>query len=100
MTTNHQLPSLLLASINPLAQFTMMTINVFKQICGLTSIDVKGGKGREFASTPIGTVFAMDGIDWTKEVFVIQNDGKMAGKEHLKGSYWFVNSNAKVTRTL
>lgn len=66
----------------------------------MTKIQVLKNKGREFAETPIGNVFASKDIDWDEPVFVIQNDGRKEGYEHLKGSYWFVNSTAEVTRTL
>lgn len=78
----------------------MMTINEFKERCGMTKIEVKQIKGREFAETPIGPVFASKDINWAEPVFIIVNDGKKAGYEHLKGSFWFVNSKARITRTL
>ena len=77
-----------------------MTVEMFKEICGMATITFYKGKGREFAPTPIGTVYVGEGTDWEAQVFVIQNDGSMDGKEHLKGTYWFVNAGAEVTRTI
>jgi hypothetical protein len=77
----------------------MMTIEMFKEICGMKKITFFKGKGREFAPTPIGTVYVGSSVDWDLPVFVIQNDGSLPGKEYLKGTYWFVNAGAQETRT-
>lgn len=63
----------------------------------MTEIKFFKGKGREFAPTPIGTVYVGSNTDWNKEVFVIQNDGTQ--RPELKGTYWFVNAGAEHTRT-
>lgn len=73
-----------------------MTIQDFKALCGLTKIQLFKGKGREFGNTPIGKVFAAKEIDWSKPVFVIENDGSK--KPELKGTFWFVNSGAQLSR--
>jgi hypothetical protein len=74
----------------------MLSIAQFKAMCGVTKIQLFKGKGREFGQTPIGKVFAAQGLDWNKEVFVIENDGST--KPALKGTFWFVNSTAQLSR--
>jgi len=80
----------------------MMTLQMFKEACGLTKIDVLKGKGREYADTPIGPVFAAKTINWDKQVYVTKaaDDLKTATGESLAGTYWFVNSAVQITRSI
>ncbi len=73
----------------------MLSKNQFLEMCGIEQLQLFKGKGREFATTPIGKVFAMEGINWKEEVFVIENDGST--KPALKGTFWFVNASAKAS---
>ncbi len=74
----------------------MMTLRQFLEVCGLQKIDLVQGKGRAFSTTPVGTIFVAEKLDWKKNVFITQHQGgeDKAGKSyaHLKGSYWFVNA--------
>ena len=79
----------------------MLTKNQFLEMCGIEKLQLFKGKGREFATTPIGKVFAAEGIKWNEPVFVSEHDGKPTkdGKDctHLKGTFWFVNAAAKAS---
>jgi hypothetical protein len=76
----------------------MMTITEFKKVCGLETIKLYKGKGREFGETPIGKVFVGDSTDWSKDVFVMAGSGKTKTGDSLVGTYWFVNSSAQLSR--
>ena len=80
----------------------MMTLKTFLQVCKIEKLDLVKGKGREFATTPIGKVFAASKMDWQKPVFIIQagEDVVSSKGESLAGSYWFCNSAVQVSRTL
>jgi hypothetical protein len=80
----------------------MMTLEMFKDACKLTKLDILKGKGREYASTPIGTVYAAKDLNWDKVVYVTKagDDLKTSTGESLKGTYWFVNSAVQITRSV
>jgi hypothetical protein len=80
----------------------MMTLRTFLNVCQLEKLDLVKGKGREFATTPVGKIFAASKMDWQKPVFIIQagEDVMSAKGESLAGTYWFCNSAVQVTRTL
>lgn len=80
----------------------MMTIEMFKEACGLTKITTVKGKGREFCETPIGKVFAGSKTDWAKQVFIIKAGEDLLAKDgkSLAGSYWFVNSAVQIMREI
>lgn len=80
----------------------MMTLQMFKEACGLSKIDVLKGKGREYADTPIGTVFAAAELSWDKQVYVTKaaDDLKTKDGKSLAGTYWFVNSAVQITRSV
>jgi hypothetical protein len=80
----------------------MMTLEMFKEQCRLTKIDILKGKGREYAGTPIGTVYAAKDLDWKKQVYVAEAGAeiKTAKGESLEGTYWFVNSTVQITRSV
>lgn len=80
----------------------MMTIEMFKDVCKLTKIDILKGKGREYAQTPIGTVYAAKDLNWDETVYVAAagDDLKTSTGESLKGTYWFVNSHVQITRSV
>ena len=75
---------------------------MFKETCELTKLDILKGKGREYATTPIGTVYAAKDLKWDKPVYVTQagDDLKTSTGESLKGTYWFVNSAVQISRTV
>lgn len=73
----------------------MLTKNQFLDLCGIEELQLFKGKGREFATTPIGKVFAAEKIDWKQPVFVIENDGTK--NPNLKGTFWFVNAAAQAS---
>ena len=81
----------------------MYTLNGFLDACKITELQMVKGEGREFATTPIGKVWAASGIDWDKPVFVLQAGAEMKTKktgQSLAGTYWFCNSKVQITRTL
>lgn len=80
----------------------MMTLDMFKAACNLPKIDILKGKGREYADTPIGPVFAAAKLDWKKPVYVAKAsaDLKTTKGESLAGTFWFVNSLVQITRTV
>jgi hypothetical protein len=80
----------------------MMTLEMFKEQCRLTKLDIQKGGGREYAGTPIGTVYASKDLDWKKQVYVTTAgaDIKSSKGESLEGTYWFVNSKVIITRTV
>ena len=80
----------------------MMTLEMFKDACKLTKLDILQGKGREYASTPIGTVYAAKDLNWDKAVYVTKaGEGlKSASGESLANTYWFVNSAVQITRSV
>ena len=79
-----------------------MTLNMFLDACGLAEISLMRGKGREYADTPIGSVYAAADLDWNKEVFVTKADDNLKTKTgaSLAGTYWFCNSHVQISRTI
>lgn len=80
----------------------MMTLEMFKEACRLTKLDILKGKGREYADTPIGTVFAATKLDWNKQVYVAKGGEELFTKDgkSLAGTYWFCNSQVQITRSV
>jgi hypothetical protein len=80
----------------------MYTLNGFLDACKITEIQLVKGEGREFATTPIGKVWAAAGIDWNKTVFVLMAGPEMKSKTgaSLAGTFWFCNSKVQISRTL
>jgi hypothetical protein len=61
----------------------MMTLENFKTMVGVETIDLLKGKGRAFAKVGTHQVFAAEGLDTTKEIYVV------LGKYD---AYWLCNS--------
>ena len=80
----------------------MMTLHMFKEACGLSKIDILKGKGREYADTPIGKVFAAAALNWDKPVYVTKaaDDLKTKSGQSLAGTFWFVNSAVQISRSV
>ena len=76
------------------------TLEAFKMACNMPEITLMKGKGREFASTPIGKVFEANKLDWNKPVFVVEAGADIVSKkgDNLAGSFWFCNSNIVETK--
>ena len=66
----------------------------------MPKITLVRGKGRFFASTPIGKVFEANKLDWNKPVFVVEAGAEIQSKkgDSLAGSFWFCNSKIVETK--
>lgn len=80
----------------------MMTLESFKKICGVAKIELFKGKGRKFAETPVGNVFAAANLDMDSPIFVVRAGKGLYTKtgESLEGTYWLVNANVELTDVL
>lgn len=73
----------------------LVPLDRFKAITGMSELQFKKGKGRQFVSTPVGVVFMAEKFDKSnKEMYVTVAGPGVESKtgQSLEGTLWLVNA--------
>ena len=72
----------------------IMTFAQFKQAIGQDKLAFVKGKGRAFATTPLGNLYVAESYSEKKDAYVVEAQG-IDGRPELDGTLWLCNTSLK-----